>query len=197
MPPNFQSELMEVDLVLLHGQFQILLEFQLEVLGLNDRACSPPLSRMSLYEKCLRVGLRLPLHPFFVTLFQFLDMSPSLIISNSWRHICDFITVCILVGIQPSIILFLSFLLSKTLQVFWMVVFVTLVEKRHPSIDPKCSFFLCIFRRSAFYLCPKCLAKVGALLTEVNLESPSSKSYIQITRRGMSFRSYVTSEFMC
>ena len=67
-PLGFRSELIERDITLLHEQFQVPSSFQLEVLGLNNRVCQPPPSRMSLYEECFQTGLRLVLHPFFMAL---------------------------------------------------------------------------------------------------------------------------------
>lgn len=104
---NFQSTLLDMDVLLLHEQFFIPPEFQLEVPESNDRVCKPPLLWMNLYEKCFRARLKLPLHPFFTFLFRFLNMSPCLIVPNSWWHICRFTAVCVLAGVNPSTTLFL------------------------------------------------------------------------------------------
>ena len=112
-PMGFWSELMERDVVLLHKQFQIPPMFQLEIPEPNDRVCHPPPSRMSLYKKYFGTGLRLPLHLFFIALLQYLGMSPYLVVLNSWQHICGFIVVCVLAGIDHSIALFRSFFTLK------------------------------------------------------------------------------------
>ena len=110
---EFPSEMMERDVVLLHEQFQIPSTFQLKILRPNNRVCRPPPGRMSLYKECFPTRLRLPLHFFFITLFQYLEMSPCSIVSNSWRHICNFTVVCVLARIDASIALFHAFFSLK------------------------------------------------------------------------------------
>ncbi|KAG1342214.1 hypothetical protein COCNU_05G004430 [Cocos nucifera] len=57
-PLAFRSELMERDLILIHSQFHIPPEFQLEVLKAKECVCSPPPDWIGIYKECFRTRLR-------------------------------------------------------------------------------------------------------------------------------------------
>ena len=63
------------DLSLIRTQLGISSKFDLKLPGLSDRVYAPSLGQLRLYEKMLRTGLRLPLHPFIIEFFQVLNMS--------------------------------------------------------------------------------------------------------------------------
>ena len=73
---------------------------------MEEHAYSPPSGYISIYEECFRARLRFFLHPFFVILFHFLEISLSSVVLNSWQYICSFTMVCVLAGVGPSITLF-------------------------------------------------------------------------------------------
>ena len=104
-PLVFRSELMEEDLISIHNQFSIPPEFQLEILKSEERVCSLP-DHIGVYVEYFRAGFRLLLHPFFIVLFYYLEMSFCSVVPNSWRHVCGFIVAYLLAGIEPTVTLF-------------------------------------------------------------------------------------------
>ena len=95
-PLTIPSEIQEEDLVRVRELYPTSSEFQLEAPGPGDGVCFPLHDRISFYEKCFRAGVRLPLHPFFVTLLRYLEISPCALVPNAWRYICGFTAACVL-----------------------------------------------------------------------------------------------------
>ncbi|CAH9115853.1 unnamed protein product, partial [Cuscuta epithymum] len=54
----------------------------------------------------IKVGLRFPLHPFFVSLLNFYNVVPAQIMPNSYRSIAGFICRCHSVNVIPTLELF-------------------------------------------------------------------------------------------
>ena len=63
------------ELQLIRVQYGVLPEYELELPSPSDRASAPPSDCFCLYQEAFRAGLRLPLLPFVIALFQFLDIS--------------------------------------------------------------------------------------------------------------------------
>ena len=73
----------------------------------------PPPGRFCLYQEAFRAGLRLPLPPFVVVLFRFLDISLASVAPNSFRFLIGFLSLCHIVEVQPSLPLFRYFYTFK------------------------------------------------------------------------------------
>lgn len=104
---------MEMDLIKFHEYFSIPLKFQLEVLGSKDQAYQLPSSQMTLYKESFKAGLKLPFHPFFVTLLRFFDVLPYSFFLNSWRHSTVLPQFAFWLGLLPG---FLNFILFTPLK---------------------------------------------------------------------------------
>lgn len=72
-PASFVSSLIGEDRRFLRVQFGIPSKLELELSGLHGCICAPPLGHLGLYEEAIRIGLRLPISPFVLELFQFLN----------------------------------------------------------------------------------------------------------------------------
>ena len=106
------------ELLLIRVQYGVPSEYDLEFSGPSDRASTPPLGRFYLYQEAFRAGLRLPLSPFIVAFFRFLDISLASVVPNSFRFLIGFLSLCHVVEVQPSLSLFRYFYTFK----------------RHPSV---------------------------------------------------------------
>ena len=97
------------ELQLIRVQYGVPPEYELELLGLSDRASAPPPSCFCLYQEAFRARLRLPLPPFVIALFQFLDISLASVAPNSFRFLIGFLSLCHIVEVQPTLSLFRYF----------------------------------------------------------------------------------------
>ena len=82
---------------------------------MSDRIFDPPPDWVRLYEEALRTGLRLSLHPFIIEFFQFLNISLSLIVLNSFHFIYGFLVIYFLIEIRPTILFFNLSLPSRSI----------------------------------------------------------------------------------
>ena len=67
---------------------------------------NPPRGSFGLYVDHLKVEFRLPLHPFFLKIFELYHMVPGQLTSNSIQTICVFVVMCHIVDIEPTTSLF-------------------------------------------------------------------------------------------
>lgn len=60
----------------------------------NDRMNRAPLGSIAVYNNHLKTGLRFPLHPFIVKIFNLYKVISVQLIQNSIQIICAFIVLC-------------------------------------------------------------------------------------------------------
>ena len=113
VPGAIPCSLTPDELLLIRVQYGVLPEYDLELPDPADRASTPPPDRFCLYQEAFRVGLRLPLPPFVVALFHFLDISLVLVTLNSFRFLIGFLSLCHVVEVQLSLSLFRHFYTFK------------------------------------------------------------------------------------
>ena len=101
------------ELLLIRVQYEVPSEYDLELPGSSDRASTPPPDHFCLYQEAFRAGLWLPLPPFVVALFRFLDISLASVAPNSFRFLIGFLSLCHVVEVQPSLSLFRHFYTFK------------------------------------------------------------------------------------
>ena len=82
------------ELLLIRVRYGVPPEYDLELPGPSDRASAPPPGRFYLYQEAFRAGLQLPLPPFVVALFWFLDISSTSVALNSFRFLIGFLSLC-------------------------------------------------------------------------------------------------------
>ena len=78
------------ELLLIRVQYGVPPEYDLELPGPADRASTPPPDRFYLYQEAFHARLQLPLPPFIVALFRFLDISLASVVPNSFRFLIGF-----------------------------------------------------------------------------------------------------------
>ena len=79
----------------------------------DERINNPPRESFDLYVDHLKAGLRLPLHPFFIKVFEAYDVVPGQLTPNSIRTICAFVVMCHIVKVKPTLSLFQTFFILK------------------------------------------------------------------------------------
>ena len=109
VPDAIPYSLTPDELLLIKDQYGVPPEYDLELPDLVDRTSTLPLGRFCLYQEAFRVGLRLPLPPFVVALFYFLDISLASVTPNSFRFLIGFLSLCHVIEVQPSLSLFRYF----------------------------------------------------------------------------------------
>ena len=118
VPDTIPSSLTSDELSLIRIQYGVSPEYELELFGPTDRTSALPPGCFCLYQEAFRVGLRLSLPPFVVTLFHFLNISLVSVASNSFRFLIGFLSLCRLAEVWPTLSLFRNFYTFK----------------RHPSV---------------------------------------------------------------
>ena len=88
------SSLTLEELSLIRVQYGVPPEYELELPKPTGRASTPPPDCFYLYQEAFRVGLRLLLSPFIITLFHFLNISLVSVAPNSFRFLIGFLSLC-------------------------------------------------------------------------------------------------------
>lgn len=86
---------------------------RLVVPGPDDRACSPPVGFTTVYEDCLKFGLRFPLPLLYAELLADFGISLSQLMPNSFRHLSALCVHTIRCGFRPSLYLIRRFFQIK------------------------------------------------------------------------------------
>ena len=79
------------ELSLVRIQYEVPSEYKLELSEPNNRACAPPPGRFYLYIEALRIGPRLPISPFVLAFFYFMDIFLASMVPNFFRFIIGFL----------------------------------------------------------------------------------------------------------
>ena len=101
------------ELSLIRIQYGISPEYELELPEPTGRASVPLLDCFCLYQEAFRVGLRLLLLPFVIALFRFLNISLVSVVSNSFRFLIGFFSLCSLAEVRSTLSLFKNFYTFK------------------------------------------------------------------------------------
>ena len=79
----------------------------------DERINNPLRGSFGLYVDHLKAGLGLPLHPFFLMVFEAYDIVPGQLTPNSIRTICAFVMMCHIVKVEPTLSLSHVFFILK------------------------------------------------------------------------------------
>ena len=78
VPPESQaSDITESEVLWLQDHFQFPVEYEVSVLGLEDRVVNPPDGRLAIYQDALWGGLQFPIPEFVRSLFRFYNVVPT------------------------------------------------------------------------------------------------------------------------
>ena len=110
---SIPSSLTSDELSLIKIQYGVPLEYELELPGPTDRASAPPPGHFCLYQEAFHTGLRLPLPPFVVAFFRFLNISLVSVAPNSFRFLIGFLSLCHLAEVWLTLSLFRNFYTFK------------------------------------------------------------------------------------
>ena len=114
-PEGFESVLTRDDLRMLQRFYFILVEFEIKLADPGERVDCPPSGYLGVYKEALKVGLQFPLHLFVVRLLNVFLLSSAQIAPNSWCFVIEFLSLCFLQGVEPTISLFRSCYLLKAI----------------------------------------------------------------------------------
>lgn len=77
------------DLNRLKKAYNIHEDIHLKILGKRDTPSRPPKGCVTLYLKCFKLGVRLPLQSYFVRVLGRMHLAPGLLNPNGWRILSD------------------------------------------------------------------------------------------------------------
>lgn len=89
-------------------------EFNLELSCLDAGMNNPPPDPFEVYKETFEAGLRFSIPPFIYEL-RFYDVSLCTLILNFLRLVLEFLVICFLVEVHPSISLFHAFFTAKNI----------------------------------------------------------------------------------
>ena len=95
-----------MDLGMTQSSYFIPSEFRVKLARPRERIHNHPTNGMGVYEEAMKAGLCFPLHPFVVKLLDRYALSLVQIVSNSWRYIIGFLSLCYLHGRRLTVSLF-------------------------------------------------------------------------------------------
>ncbi|KAM0918535.1 hypothetical protein ACQ4PT_009038 [Festuca glaucescens] len=70
---------------------------------------APPPGSVVVYADALEAGMRLPLHPFYVTVLSHYGIAPGQLMPNGWRALAGFVVLSHFTGVPPSLAVFRHF----------------------------------------------------------------------------------------
>lgn len=112
-PRAYQSMLVLEDLTYILVLYGIPKDFDLELPHPNTRVNSPLPGQLGVYEEAFEIGVRFSIPPFFLELLRFYDISLCTLIPSSRRLILEFLFICFIAKVWPSLILFHTFYTIK------------------------------------------------------------------------------------
>ena len=103
---SFRSVMTIADLEKLQSICFIPGEFGLTLASSDDRIHVSPTGCVEVYEKAMKVGLHFFLHPFVKRVMERFSLSLAQVASNSWHYIVEFVCLCRMIDIRPTMGLF-------------------------------------------------------------------------------------------
>ncbi|KAK3007036.1 hypothetical protein RJ639_017331 [Escallonia herrerae] len=118
---TLRSKLSSYDLKLLREHCEISPIIKLRLPDENESANMTPIDEIGVYWDMFINGFRVPLHPFFIKVFNAYGLAPGQFSPHAWRFMSFFIYQCHKLGLNPRVRVFRWFftICSITKQVGW------------------------------------------------------------------------------